>query len=224
MPNELKNFLESRSFTHLIETYKQEQISLKSVGEKAEQIAALPYKIGMGYRVQVFAGSNKGNATKIAEQLQELQLDSVYVMHSPDGLYKVQLGNFTDRKEAEILLDRLRHADVSGSWIVETDIHVPKSTGGEEMATEQRSGVSVTGDAFYYAIQVFATNDRSKALELGQSLEKEFQQPIKIYQQQSIWKVVVGRFSQRSAAEDFLQLVKQRKFEDAWITQIAASS
>lgn len=225
MSPDLKQFLESRSFPELINTYKRDQISLFTEGQRAKAIASRPYTVGKGYRCQVFASTQLESAEQVAAKVRALELDSVYVIYSNDNLYKVQIGNFDNRKDAEILLDKLRYAKVQGAWIVETDIHVPKSP--EEMQEYQEEQVKQqeleAQPGFYYAIQVFATGDSIKAFQMKTELENSFTQPVQVINHQSTWKVLVGNFSERSSAEEFLRVLKKGKFKDAWITQVVTS-
>ena len=226
MSPDLKQFLEGRSFPELINTYKREHISLFTEGKRAKIVAARPYTVEKGYRCQVFAGVQEENAEKAAEKVRVLQLDSVYVIYSDiDKLYKVQIGNFDNRRDAEILLDKLRYAKVQGVWVVETDIHLPKSPRErQEYETEQVKQQEIEQQpGFYYAIQVFATGDSLKAYQLKNVLEKDINQPVDVVNHESTWKVLVGKFLDRSSAEEYLRVLKRDRFADAWITQVLIS-
>lgn len=226
MSPDLKQFLESRSFPELINTYKKDQLSLFTEGQRAKAIASRPYTVGKGYRCQVFASTQLESAEQVAAKVRALEMDSVYVIHSfDDNLYKVQVGNFDNRKDAEILLDKLRYAKVQGAWIVETDIHVPRSP--EEVQEYQEEQIKQqeleAQPGFYYAIQLFATGDSIKAFQMKTELENSFTQPVQVINHQSTWKVLMGKFTERSSAEEFLKALKKGKFKDAWITQVVTS-
>jgi hypothetical protein len=226
MSPDLKQFLESRSFPELINTYKRDHISLFTEGKRAKIIAARPYTVEKGYRCQVFAGTQKENAENAADKIRALQLDSVYVTYSDaDGLYKVQVGNFDNRRDAEILLDKLRYAKVQGAWVVETDVHLPKSPEErQEYEAEQIKQQEIEQQpGFYYAIQVFATSDSLKAYQLKDVLDKDLNQPVDVINHESTWKVLVGKFPDRSSAEEYLRVLKRERFGDAWITQVVIS-
>lgn len=221
MPPNLKQFLESRSFPELISTYKRDRVSLITEGKRAKIIAAQPYRVEKGYRCQAFAGTQQENARRVAEQLRALQLDSVYVIYE-NSLYKVQIGNFDNRRDAEILLDKLRYSKVQGVWIVEADVHRPKSIEEQQAFQQQQLEEQQFEEqpGYYYAIQVFATNDQLKAAQLKEALARDLGQPVEAISQASSWKVLVGKFSNRSGAEEYLKKLKREKFADAWITQV----
>jgi len=225
MSPDLKQFLESRSFPDLINTYKRDKISLFTEGQRAKIIASRPYTVGKGYRCQVFASTQSESAEQVADKIRALDLDSVYVVYSNDNLYKVQIGNFDNRRDAEILLDKLRYAKVQGAWIVETDVHLPKSPEEvQEYEEEQIKQQEIEEQpGFYYAIQVFATGASVRAFQLKTELENNFTQPVEVLNHQSTWKVLVGKFPERSSAEEFLRVLKKGKFKDAWITQVVTS-
>jgi cell division septation protein DedD len=223
IPGELKEFLESRSFPELIASHGQDQISVYIEGREVKAIAARPYTIEKGYRCQTFASADYANAYQAAEKARALKLDSVYVIES-ENLFKVQMGNFKDRRSAEILLDRLKYAGVKGAWIVETEVHIPK-TAREMQAIEQQQMIrqqAAQTKNIYYAIQVLATNDLAKAEQLKATIENDYKQSAEIIRQESIWKVLVGRFSNRNEAESLLQILKRQNFSDAWITQVTS--
>ena len=223
MSQDLKAFLESRSFPELIAEHAQESITIRVDGVEAKAIAARPYTIGTGYRCQIFASADYPNARQKADEVRALKLDSVYVVDD-DNLYKVQVGNYTERRQAEITLDRLKYAGINGAWIVQTDIHIPKTQMEMQAIEDNRVAreEAARNSSVYYTIQVFATTDRSKAEQLQRVVENDYNQPTEIIRQKSFWKVLIGRFSDRNDAEDFLKVLKRQKFSDAWITQKTA--
>ncbi len=241
MSPELKEFLSSKSFPELIRTFEKDKVTVRAIGKRAETIAARDYTIGKGYRCQAFAGSQRENAEKVAADLRALNLGQVYMMQTPEGLYKVQIGDFSSRVEAEYLMQKLRYANIPGVWIVESDIHEPKVGGGVTGTGEPAPAINNTANAIqqpepepvelrprpeiniHYSIQVFATRSHEKALELQKKFETETNQPTRIVKQESIWKVMVGQFKSREEAEEYINTLAKRKFQDAWITQVVSS-
>ncbi len=220
MSGDLKAFLKGRSFPELIAEHAQDHISIYIQGKEAKAIAARPYTIEKGYRCQIFAGADYANARQIFEKARELKLDSIYVIDS-GNLFKVQMGNFAERRNAEILLDKLKYAGLSGAWIVETDIHVPKSQQTLEAITQRNVArqQAAPNKYSYYTVQILATKDLAKAEQLRRIVENDYRKPTELVSENSYWKVLIGRFSIRSEAEDFLRILKRKNFSDAWITQ-----
>lgn len=76
-----------------------------------------------GYRVQVIASSYQDNAGHVADQLRAAYPGTgVYVEHI-QGLYKVRVGDYTDRAAAEAMRDRLRNAGYADAWIVKEPVN-----------------------------------------------------------------------------------------------------
>ncbi|GAB4363243.1 MAG: hypothetical protein Kow0042_00890 [Calditrichia bacterium] len=215
---EIKKFLWQRDFQELIENYAEEKIHLKDVGEAQRRIEMRSYDEAEGLRVQVLAATVAENAQQMARRVEELGLDSVYVLEE-QGIYKVQVGNFTDRREAEVMLDRLRFAGIQGGWITHTTIHIPKKWLGPPTGSLAPSAAPAEAPVSF-AIQLFLTNDPEKAKSLKAQFQQQITSVVWIQAQGNYWKVLAGRFTSREAAIENLQKIKSLGFADAWITQV----
>ena len=228
LPPRLKEFLSKSSFPELIKRFDQETVEITTVGRRARALAERTYTLGKGYRVQAFAGTQRNNAEQIATKLRSIQTDSVYMFQTQQGLYKVQVGDFTKRVEAELLMQELRYNDIQGVWVVETEIREPKTilTRPEPQPQEVNAAPEAPQEEFippttiYYSIQIFATRERDKALDLRDRFAAEVNQPVEVVEQNSFWKVMVGQFDDRPEAERYIQTLNKRRFGDAWITQL----
>jgi hypothetical protein len=185
-------------------------------GVEQIKIEQRSYKVVPGFRCQVFAGTQLENANRIAADISTLHLDSVYVMKNADNLVKVQVGNFRDRKDALVMVDKLGYAGVNGAWVVETDIHISK----EPQPHHEEENIEAL-NAFYFAVQVFNTKYLEKAQSYKASLESRFTEPVQIIQQNDLWKIVVGKFEDQKFASMLLERMRGEGFTDAWITQVA---
>jgi cell division septation protein DedD len=90
--------------------------------------AQKPAKLSPGWRVQIFAFSDKSRAD-LAYQDAKLRLNvPVYIEYLP-GLdttpYKIRVGNFLTRVEAEKYRDFLRENGYPDAFLVETQVEVP---------------------------------------------------------------------------------------------------
>ncbi len=218
MSGELKNFLWEKDFNTLIDQYQEQKIVLFDKGDYQKRIEQRSFLEQPGMRIQTFAGSSLENARVLATNLQDLQLDSVYVV-SENGLFKVQLGNFTERLEAEKMLDRLRFSGISNAWIIQTNIHVSKKS---VTLTEETASASQPETVFpdFYAIQILVSSHRGKASRFADQFSDDFQVPARVIQSGENWKVVVGRFREEAEARDFLEQIRSAGYSDAWVTQI----
>jgi cell division septation protein DedD len=215
MTPKLKEFLTQNDIMDLIGKYGQDKIELTIKGVEQEKIEQRSYVIKPGFRCQVFAGTQLENANQVAAEVSTLQLDSVYVVKSQDNLVKVQVGNFMDRKDALVMVDKLGYAGVSGAWVVETDIHVPKKPRSQRVEKDIEEK-----NAFYFAVQVFNTRHFEKAQSYKASLERRFAVPVAIIPQNDLWKIVVGRFDNHESASTLLEKMRSEGFTDAWVTQV----
>ena len=215
MSHELKTFLWQKDIDRLIADYAEEKIILKDQGDIKERMERRSFLETKGYRVQTFAGSDRENAEKLAIHLINLNLDSVYVVEE-QGLFKVQIGNFTEKLEAEKMLDLLRFQDISNTWIVETLIHVPK----QPIATPVAITFETESSSPNFAIQLFVTKDKRKAEEFSEKFSEELGDSSRVFQTAEFWKVLSGRYIQESKARDRLEEIRNSGYPDAWITQI----
>jgi hypothetical protein len=218
MSSDLKDFIWNRDFKELIDLYADEKIILADEGDIAKRITARPYQEKEGMRIQLFAGSDSINALKLAREITNLKLDSVYVLQEK-GLYKVQLGNFTERIEAEKMLNRLYLVGITNAWITTGTIHLPK---GEQ---DKFTAVSVSDSAetylMAYAIQVFVTRSYDKAQLLSHQLSQTLKENIRIIKQGEYWKILVGSYKSEEIARKKLNEIREAGFPDAWLSQVA---
>jgi cell division septation protein DedD len=216
MKAELKNFLWMKDFSTLITKYADEEVRLVDEGDSLKRIEALPFQEMPGMRIQVFAGSDMKNAELKAREVSSLGFDTVYIIEET-GLYKVQVGNFLDRREAEIMLDKLRFAEISNAWITQSSIQVPKDS---SQLIEQKS-IDYTADTFKitYSIQVFVTGNKKKANQLTEKFSSKFNDKAWVIQQGNFWKILLGKFTSEESARLKLKEIRKSGFADAWLTQ-----
>ena len=74
-----------------------------------------------GFRVQVFATQDRRKADGIKEELSFMFDENIYIIFEAPN-YKVRIGNFLDRDDAEKLRIALVKENLSSSWIVRTKI------------------------------------------------------------------------------------------------------
>lgn len=215
MSSDLKKFLWEKDFNELITDYAEEKIILTEQGEFKKRIERRSFIEAPGFRVQTFAGSSKENAAAIADQLTKLNVDSVYVVDD-QGLFKVQIGNFTERLEAEKMLDQLRHRNFRNCWIVETIIHIPKQS---KPLPDTDSDIKVISTP-KFSIQLFVTKNEQRAKEFSAKFTRELGQPSRLIQSGDFWKVLCGSYSEEFRARQRLDEIRNSGYPDAWITQV----
>ena len=91
-------------------------------------VTTKPVKVAPGWRVQIFAFADRSRA-ELAYQDAKLRLNMpVYLEYLPgiDNVpYKIRVGNFQTREEAEKYRDFLRQNGYPDAFVVETQIELP---------------------------------------------------------------------------------------------------
>jgi len=99
-----------------LEPVKPDTITVQDIA--ADETPKQRYDIG--YRIQVFASSDRAAAEKVRERVVAETRLPAYIEYE-DSLYKVRVGDFTERKDAAQA--RVKFAGAyPGSWIVRTTI------------------------------------------------------------------------------------------------------
>ena len=170
-----------------------------------------------GLRVQVFAGLDSLNAKNIRHQLANAQSDSVYLFKEK-GLFKIQVGDYPYRMEADRKKQELKTAGFKGAWVVQTLINVPLDSMNIESDNKSiREEKRPRNEGF--KIQVLATGDKMRAEEVVQTLKQQFNYAAFSQKVKDLYKVYLGYFSDRQEAEKVLQDVRINGYPDAWIVK-----
>lgn len=74
-----------------------------------------------GYRVQLYATRDIDKARRVAESAQRLFSADVYIEYY-EPLYKVRIGDYPDREQAEHMRQHVSSRGFGDAWIVETTI------------------------------------------------------------------------------------------------------
>ena len=80
-----------------------------------------------GYRVQTFAGLDSLNALVLTNDLRSAIEDSVYLFKEKE-LFKIQLGDYLYRNDADMKVLDLRKNGFAGAWVVQRLVNVPIET------------------------------------------------------------------------------------------------
>jgi len=112
------------------ETFEEEEVAVAPVPSMKVPPPPSPTKV-YGYRIQIIAldASKPGNKEKAQKYAQEAEArlkgeHKAYVEYIPP-YYKVRVGDFISREEAEKMKMRLRSLGYYDAWVVETEI-IPK--------------------------------------------------------------------------------------------------
>lgn len=75
-----------------------------------------------GYRVQIFASSTQNGAEQVASEARFKFTEQIYVEFDPP-YYKVRLGDYRNRADAEILREKAKSLGYHDAWIVQTEVN-----------------------------------------------------------------------------------------------------
>jgi len=155
-----------------------------------------------GFRVQAFAGLDSLSVYGIAESLRDIVLpDSIYVFHDR-GLFKVQIGDFLYRPQADAMRTQLQQNGYAGAWVIKRQILIPAEPD------------SSTGR---YKIQIAATLTEENANNMIQKARLLTSSDLFYEKSENYYKVFIGYFRSEDVARDVLGKIRQAGFPDAWL-------
>jgi len=162
-----------------------------------------------GYRVQAFAGVDSINALVMASNLRKTLKDSVYFFKEK-GLYKIQLGDYLYRNDADLKVLDLRKDGIAGAWVVQRPVYVALQA--DSLVDSPQSDIE-----YPFKIQILVTSDAEKAESLVDQLKTQFNMESTYSRTENLYKIFLGKFSTRESAEKTLDLVRKNGFQDAWL-------
>ncbi len=175
-----------------------------------------------GFRVQIFAGLDSINAVLTAKQSRNVTVDSVYLFREK-GLYKIQLGDYQFRYQADSVNMSLRKNGFPGSWVVKRSVLIPISPAemmtpaAPVLSTIQPDNIINETTAGKFKIQVVATATIERAQSLVKDLSSKYQYPVFFEKAGTMYKVFIGPFSIETEARQILESVRKSGYPDAWL-------
>jgi len=163
--------------------------------------------------VQAFASLDSVKSVMLRQKLLPLLSDSIYVLKE-NGLFKVQVGDFLKRHQADSVQRAIAINNIPGSWVVKRLVNGllpnPQESTSADLAAQSTPN---------FNIQILATSDESKAMGLISQLQQKFSFVSFYLPAGGIYKVFVGRFVTRDAADAALQKIRIAGYKDAWIVR-----
>ena len=171
-------------------------------------VPAAPRETGTAgvYSVQVFAAESRENAEAMARRVEPSIDAPVEVVIESDGIWRVYVGRSATRPSIDVLRDRLRSAGFGEAW------------------TRQRfvSDASTTADHTVpvgrpvYSVQIFASEDESRARGMVEEIRRATSLPVEIVQIGDLYKVFVGRSATRAPIDAERDRLRATGYPDAW--------
>ncbi len=207
-------------FLDSLQTHPGDSATLKTVLLPPPPPAAPPYKEVDGFRVQIFAGMDSLRALSQRTAARALTADSVYLTKDR-GLFKIQVGDYLYRMSADSANRYFHVKGYKGAWVVKRKIRIPThnkadtaNTAGSQLNSMIANPRTTTGKI---TIQVLATGDEARALQVVSQLQKTFSAPSYYKRSGGLYKIFVGKYKTREEAEAALKRVRQKGFPDAWL-------
>jgi len=171
-----------------------------------------------GFRVQIFAGLDSINALAIKYQAKDLTSDSIHFFQEK-GLYKIQVGDYQFRSEADNLKTTFRQNGFPGAWVVQRSIIIPVEPDQNADIEEQDEIFQrdTTQEKGKYKIQVLATNSEVKAQMTVLDLKENNKYQAFFEKSGNLYKVFVGYFEIEEKAREALEEIRKIGFPDAWL-------
>tara|TARA_X000000368_G_C22721960_1_gene575707 strand:- start:176 stop:607 length:432 start_codon:yes stop_codon:yes gene_type:complete len=82
-----------------------------------DSLSRLQIKSDEIFRIQIFESTESSIAKAEAKRFQNILGDTVYI-NFETPLYKLRIGNFSDRRQAENAISAIENLGVKGSWVI----------------------------------------------------------------------------------------------------------
>ena len=170
-----------------------------------------------GFRVQVFASLDSIHALNTLFNCKPLVGDSLYLIYEK-GLFKVQVGDYQFRPQADSANTFLKNNGYPGAWVVRRNIFIPIAGSSDSLVKKEWiPGKGKPAAAGKYNIQLMVTSLEEKARFITDNLKRSKNYNAYYSKVGEVFKVFVGPFQDEARARSVLHEVKQSGYPDAWL-------
>ena len=194
-----------------------------------QDVSDIPYRLIPGYRIQVAAVESEEEANRITSRFSKWRDVTPHVAYR-DGLYKIQIGDFTEYDSAKVINERVHLAGYRDSWVTRSkilsskrEVFPPQVTVDTEpdrlpLLTKRPQG---PGTSEGWRIQVMSlANSSAKASEReAQAIATTTGLNAYVQGVQGAYKILLGDFATRDDAAKELTHVIEAGYEDAFPTR-----
>jgi cell division protein FtsN len=158
----------------------------------------------IGYRVQIFAARDKSNAERVKAAASKDIKERIYLVLADDNLYKVQIGDFLSKIDAEKARDRIiTMPNYKDAFIQNTYIYFDNSA---------------AGGSHFIQVGSFSTKQSAEDF-IKTSLNSLGYNNTEIFFDNNLYKVLVGSYGSNNEASSVRDRLRSDGFEGAWIIQ-----
>jgi len=183
---------------------KEEKSSESEISESSQVSVRDSFNKVIGYRVQIFAAKEKANAEKIKTLASKDIKERIYIVLADDNLYKVQVGDYLSKIDAEKMRDKIKSLpNYTDAFVQNTYVLYDK-----------------TFDSGKYYIQIGAFSTRGSADEfIAKKITDLGYTNTSVFNENNLFKVLIGGYATNQEAMDVKDKLKNDGFEGSWIIQ-----
>ena len=207
------------SFIRNIDENDGKAVGLLIIAPEKIKPKIIEYDTLQAFAVQLKAFGEESSARDVVKQLRQEETDSVFY-YKEGFLYKVRVGPYYTRAEAEQKRNSYKNGSFPGAWVAPHLIISSQEVGINEAGKKENqqaievSSVSTDNGSLY--IQIASTGERKNAEEFLVRNRSVSGFQTTIIQKNDQFKIVVGPFKNREEAQKALTEVRTG-FSDAWI-------
>jgi hypothetical protein len=205
-------------FFNTVAEHETQSITLTKTVIPPEDVAEKEkWKEIEGFRVQIFAALDSIHALNTLYNCKPLVKDTLYLIYEK-GLYKVQVGDYPFRPQADSANTFLKNNGYPGAWVVRRNIFIPVVNSSDiavkhdEKIEEKK--LTATGK---YRIQLIVTSLEEKARLIAAEMRHSKNYNTTYIKVGEVFKVFIGPFQDETEARAVLQEVKKSGYPDAWL-------
>lgn len=208
------------AFIRNIDKNDDKDLTIKVIPPEKPKEVILVYDTLQAFAVQLKAFGEEEPAKTLVNQLRQVEPDSVF--YYADGyLYKVRIGPYYTRIEAEEKRDSYKQGSFTGAWVAPHMVirshEVDKDSGKKNdiQVSSPQNKVQNSGDSGIF-IQIASANSRANAEQFLIRNQQVSGFSPKIFSIGDRYKIAIGPFSSRGDAEKALPDVRSQ-FPGAWL-------
>ena len=171
------------------------------------------------YRIQVAAVATGERAEQVQKEAGQALGLAAYIQQDPP-LYKVQVGDFRSKLEAESVLGEVQGKGYRGAFLVSVSGLRPTARPSESKASEsppeamEQKPVVQLVPAQGYRVQIYSVADRDDSQRFYEEVRKRLnREDVYLQFEPPFFRVRVGNCRTRDEAEDLVRMLEQAGYE-----------
>jgi cell division septation protein DedD len=151
--------------------------------------------------------------------------DSVYAFKE-QGLFKVQVGDYQFRYEADNMRDNFRKNGYDGAWVIQRMINIPIAADTTARVNENvpvavvetaPQALKKTEESGQFKIQLMAIGSEDRARTKVEEIKGLTTYSAFYEKSGNLYKVFIGYFKEETVAREALRDIRDKGYPDAWL-------